>query len=846
MAYPAELTRLPSLLVVEDEFLIAHDLRRILMKAGYQVTGLAGSVNEARTIVADQRPDIVLLDIFLDGIETGIDLAHWLNEQAIPFVFLSANLTDGLLEAAKHTQPFGFLTKPFREKDVLTTLEIARYRHAHSEEAKLRQQQAIQIAVNNAIVTIQDREQLCLAIAHQINQLVPFSFLNLRIGLPDESSFYWLMLEKTPTDTFGRVNLAALLRSEADTQLLDKLDREAPDRLGEQMGVFTGEAFDHLCDNYVTARSCRDNFGVRSLMLFPIQLKRNSMTTIILSSALADGFTQKDYQAVSLITPQIALALDNLLAYEELEARRQMKAIELTIVNAFRNGSDLRTIVAQVASSMNELMPVDLVALYQGGRSPEAVSIDSLVHKEGGSFVALPEQDLLQRHGIPRADWKQALTDMRSWLIKPTLSVGCQFKDELPDDVVSELYRKLSLQSAMYVPIFIKDQPMASLVLASRAPYAFTYKDLSTLQDISIQMGLALENLLAFERIKSLSEQLELEKTYLTEEIKTSHNFEEIIGGSPALQTVFKNIGQVAPTDSTVLILGETGTGKELVARAIHNLSSRKGRTIVKVNCAALPAQLIESELFGHERGSFTGATEKRIGKFELANGGTLFLDEIGELPLELQAKLLRAIQEKEIERLGGKGPIQIDTRIIAATNRNLLQEVASGQFRSDLYYRLNVFPIVVPPLRERPDDIRPLAMHFLRRLGKKLGKPLTSIENASLQQLLTYSWPGNIRELEHVLERAAILSPTATLELAEPLLAIPLTGRLVMTSQSEEEVLPIDETMRAAILAALAKSGNRIRGSGGAAELLNLKPTTLEARMKKLNISTQSKPPTF
>ncbi|GAB4050662.1 sigma 54-interacting transcriptional regulator [Spirosoma litoris] len=841
MAYPGELTRLPSLLVVEDEFLIAHDLQRILIKAGYQVIGLAGSVAEAKAIVADQTPDIVLLDIFLDGDETGIDLAHWLNEQSIPFVFLSANLTDGLLEAAKQTQPFGFLTKPFREKDVLTTLEIARYRHAHSEEAKLRQQQAIQIAVNNAIVTIQDREQLCLAIAHQIDQLVPFSFLNLRIGLPDESSFYWLMLEKTEANTFGRVNLAALLQNEADTQLLDKLDREAPDRLGEQKGVFTGEAFDQLCDSYITARSCRDNFGVRSLMLFPVTLKRNAITTIILSSTQTDGFTQKDYQAVSLITPQIALALDNLLVYEELEARRQMKAIELTIVNAFRYGNDLKTILAQVASSINELMPVDLVALYQVGRSPETVPIDSLVHKEAGSFVALSEQDLARRYGIPPTDWKQVLADMRSWLIKPTLRVGCQFADGTSPTILNNIYRKLGFQSAMYVPIFIKDQPMASLVLASRAAYAFTYKDLSTLQDISNQMGLALENLLAFERIKTLSEKLEQEKTYLTEEIKTSHNFEEIIGDSPALHTVFNSIGQVAPTDSTVLILGETGTGKELVARAIHNLSSRKGRTVVKVNCAALPAQLIESELFGHERGSFTGATEKRIGKFELANGGTLFLDEIGELPLELQAKLLRAIQEKEIERLGGKGPIQIDVRIIAATNRNLQQEVANSRFRSDLYYRLNVFPIVVPPLRERPDDIRPLAMHFLQRISKKLGKPLTSIANTALQQLLTYPWPGNIRELEHVLERAAILSPTATLELAEPLRPSAFSAVSLMTSQLTEEVIPIDETMRAAILAALAKSGNRIRGNGGAAELLNLKPTTLEARMKKLNISAQT-----
>ncbi|WP_229367934.1 sigma 54-interacting transcriptional regulator [Fibrisoma limi] len=844
MAFSDELIHLPSLLIVEDEFLIANDLRRILIKAGYQVIGLAGSVDEAKTVVADQTPDIVLLDIFLNGDQTGIDLAHWLNDRSIPFVFLSANLTDGLMEAAKITQPFGFLTKPFREKDVLTTLEIARYRHAHSEEAKLRRQQTIQIAVNNAIVSIQDREQLCLAIATQIHQLVSFSYLNIRIGLPDESSFYWLMLEKTRMNTFERVNLATLLQNEADELLLERLDREAPDRLGEKAGIFTGETFDQLCDTYVTARSCRDNFGVQSLMLFPIQLKRNSLTTIILSSTLAEGFTQKDYEAVSLITPQIALALDNLLAYEELDARRQIKAIELAIVNAFRNGSNIDAILSQVAGAINELLPVDLVALYQVGRPSETAAIDSIVRKDGVVFTPLTRQTIVHHYQVDADEWQKTLADLKASLVKPTLHVGSQFTKELTDNVVGALYHtKLGLQSSMYAPIFVKNQPVASLILGSKAPYAFTYKDLSTLQDISIQLALALENLLAFEQIKTLSEQLQLEKTYLTEEIKTSHNVEEIIGISPALQTVFTSISQVAPTDYTVLITGETGTGKELVARAIHNRSDRKNRAIVKINCAALPAQLIESELFGHERGSFTGATEKRIGKFELANGGTLFLDEIGELPLELQPKLLRAIQEKEIERIGGKGPILIDVRIIAATNRNLQQEVTSGRFRSDLYYRLNVFPITVPPLRERRDDIQPLAQYFLKRISKKLGKPLTSIANTSLHQLLNYDWPGNIRELEHVLERAAILSQTTTLALAEPLLASPRTHVPLIAGQPEDTIQPIEETMRAAILAALAKSGNRIRGAGGAAELLNLKPTTLEARMKKLNISANPRP---
>ncbi|MCK8495373.1 sigma 54-interacting transcriptional regulator [Spirosoma sp. RP8] len=834
-----ERTPLPSLLIVEDEFLIANDLRRILTKGGYQIDGIAGSVEEAKGQIAGKRPDIVLLDIFLDGHETGIDLAHWLNKQAIPFVFLSANLTDGLLEEAKVTQPFGFLTKPFREKDVLSTLEIARYRYAHSEESKLRQQQSIQIAVNNASINMQDREQFCLAIADQINRFVPFSFFTLQIGLPEESSFYWLMLKKTADNTFSKISLITLLQDEADESFLKKLDQEAPDRLSEKTGVFSGETFDQLCQSYVTARACRDKFNVRSLALFPIPLKRNAVTTITLSSTLTDGFSAKDYQTVDLICPQIALTLDNLLAYQELDTRRQIKAIELAVANAFRSEASMSAILVLVAQAINELLPVDLLALYRiNGLQTSGADILSTVQKIKGQFEPLDSQSLPLYSTISPSSWEAALVGMQACLMKPTLHVGLQFTQQATDNVVGELYRKeLGLQSFMYVPISNGEQPVASLILASKAPYAFTYKDLYTLQDISQHMSLALENVLAFERIRMLSERLEQEKTYLVEEIKTSHNFGEIIGHSPAMQVVFTNISQVAPTDATVLILGETGTGKELVARAVHNLSSRKKRDIIKINCAALPAQLIESELFGHERGSFTGATEKRIGKFELASGGTLFLDEIGELPLELQAKLLRAIQEKEIERIGGRGPIRIDARIIAATNRNLQQEVAEGRFRSDLYYRLNVFPIVVPPLRNRTDDIQPLALHFLRRISKKLGKPLTGIANDTLHQLLTYSWPGNIRELEHVLERAAILARSAILELAEPLQSALQTDLSMGTSPRVEHVQPIDETMREAILAALTKAGGRIRGRGGAAELLNLKPTTLEARMKKLRI---------
>ncbi|MBO2009988.1 sigma 54-interacting transcriptional regulator [Hymenobacter negativus] len=829
-----ELAPAASILIVEDEFVIANNLQRILTKAGYQVIGLAKSVPEARELLAKKLPDIVLLDIFLKGEQTGIDLAGWLNAQHIPFVYLSANLSDSVLETAKVTQPFGFLNKPFRAKDVLTTLEIARYRHAHSEEAKLRQQQQIQVAVNNAIITLHDRDQLCLAIADQIDKLVPFSFFNLRITLPEEQSFYWVMLRKTALGTFERIHLPVLLGADASDDLLEKLTQETPDQLGEQPGIFTGLAFEELCAKYLTARAIRNTFGVRSLLVLPVVLKRRSVTNLQLARTGAESFEPADYESIGLIISQIALALDNLLACEEIDARRRLKTAELAISSAFQNGKTMREIAPAVADAINEVLPgVDLLSMCRVGMTMSSVApFDVTVQKTEGLFEALTQEEAELPATSP-VEWLPLAA--ASWPPQPTLYVGRQALEAHRRNPVGQRYgKRLGLRSFMYVPISLKGELVAALAVASKAAYAFTAKDLEVLQSLGSELAVALENLLAFERIKLLSEQLEQEKTYLSEELKISHNFEEIIGASPALLTVFNSIGQVAPTDYTVLITGETGTGKELIARAVHNLSARKIRTMVKVNCAALPPQLIESELFGHERGSFTGAMDKRIGKFELAHGSTIFLDEIGELPVELQAKLLRVLQEKEIERIGGKGPIVVDVRIIAATNRNLQEEIAAGRFRSDLFYRLNVFPILVPPLRERPEDIMPLTVHFLQKISKKLGKPLTGLSNSMRQQLLHYPWPGNIRELEHVLERAAIMARSATLELNEPLVGSALPSVVAASGP----VKSMQDAMRETILAALAQSNNRIRGQGGAAELLNVKPTTLESRMKKLEIN--------
>ncbi len=406
---------------------------------------------------------------------------------------------------------------------------------------------------------------------------------------------------------------------------------------------------------------------------------------------------------------------------------------------------------------------------------------------------------------------------------------GESFEDACRQSPLKNLIaRTFRLTSNIVMPLQTARNGTFYLSFFSRQANIYHPEHLQLLRRLRPSLTLTIDRLLAYDQIERLGEQLRQENTYLQEEVKTGANFEEIIGEGPQLQEVFRSISQVAPTDYTVLVLGETGTGKELIARSVHNRSLRKGKALIKVNCAALPPQLIESEFFGHEKGSFTGATERRIGKFELAHGGTIFLDEIGEMPLELQPKLLRVLQEKEIERIGGRGPIPADVRIIAATNRNLQAEVAAGRFRADLYYRLNVFPILLPPLRERKEDILPLSAYFLQKISKKLGKKLTCLSKDSPHQMQAYHWPGNIRELEHLLERAAIMSSSPVVSLVEFLVVQPLTGsdQINLTKSAFPATVPYaaevplrpkpyEHAERENVIAALKQANYRIRGKG-------------------------------
>jgi formate hydrogenlyase transcriptional activator len=419
--------------------------------------------------------------------------------------------------------------------------------------------------------------------------------------------------------------------------------------------------------------------------------------------------------------------------------------------------------------------------------------------------------------------------------------------DTWPKYPIVQMAVREGVRSFCALPMISRNRAIGTLNLGRLRDHAFTEDDVSFLAQVASQIAVAVENALVYHQIQELKEQLSKEKLYLEDEIRTEMNPAQIIGSSASLRKVLKQVETVAPTDSTVLIYGETGTGKELIARAIHDLSSRRAKAFVKLNCAAIPTGLLESELFGHEKGAFTGAIAQRLGRFEVANGGTIFLDEIGEIPLELQTKLLRVLQEREFERLGSSHTLRTDARLIAATNRNLEAMVTEQKFRSDLFFRLNVFPIQIPPLRKRQEDIPLLVRHFAQQFSKRMNKLIETIPSSAMEALANYHWPGNIRELQNVIERAVIVSTGPTLRLDVADLKSPEDRRSeeravavsAKTGGALDDVLA--ETERQEILRALTRSNWIVAGPHGAAALLTMKRSTLRLRMQKLGISRKS-----
>ncbi|TDQ12118.1 sigma 54-interacting transcriptional regulator [Pedobacter metabolipauper] len=637
------------ILIVEDEFIVANDLSMILEKAGYSVCDIASSVAEARTIIAKQKPQLVLLDIHLEGTLTGIDLAKELLEDNIAFVYLSANSNQKILELAKNTQPYGFLVKPFREKDVLVSLEIAQYLHNQNLALKRDTELALESVITDIIAQDVNWEDRFLKIAKAIQPHIPFDFVAIGMKNLDNIPYHGVCFLRLSYNEYQAIGTQELMNM-TGIKASDLPKYQVPGNEDTKSSIYNLVDFEEVCKINPSKKLVAKTFGMSANLVMFIPIDGRA------------GFTLSFYNRKGAAYHNRHLALVNRL------------------------------------------------------QKPMSQTFEGVLAGSG----------------------------------KP-------MKNNIPDEVSKG--RQIKVKQA---------------------------------------------------------------------------GFAGIIGKSHLLLTALDHLTLVAPMETSVLILGESGTGKERFAKSIHELSSRNKKPIVVVNCAALPTHLIESELFGHEKGAFTGAVDRRIGKFEQASGGSIFLDEMGELPLESQAKLLRVLQEKEIERLGGRETIQVDVRIIAATNCNLEKEVAAGRFRLDLYYRLNVFPIILPPLRDRKGDIPILAAHFLEKYAAMAGKSEMVVSSHALQELEHYSWPGNVRELEHIIERNVLLSRGNSIDK----LILPNGVTHVPEVKTEDGyVKSIDENERDYILSVLKKCGGRISGPGGAADLLDVPATTLNSKMKRLGI---------
>jgi transcriptional regulator with GAF, ATPase, and Fis domain len=534
--------------------------------------------------------------------------------------------------------------------------------------------------------------------------------------------------------------------------------------------------------------------------------------------------TEKRRELLKTISNPIATAVSNITAYEELLQRDMEKELQLKFVNSLVGIKDRAQMFYKLASEIQKIDRFQYMGVILNHKENERSSSHLFTMGSKGilkSVAPVPNYDFEIISSYGSAANSSKMLEFSPDEIESLLRRSLFFR---------ELNQKTPIKSIHYAPGPIEGFNM--MVMLINSVHGYEPVQSGHLSQVGPQIELALRNLLAFEENELFRKQLEHEKHALLDEIKIPGSFQGMIGSSAGIKKVLKQIKQVAKTDTTILVQGETGVGKELVAKALHDNSHRKDKVFITVNCASLPAQLIESELFGHEKGSFTGAIERRIGKFELANGGTIFLDEIGELPLELQAKLLRVLQEKEFERIGGKELLHSDIRIIAATNRNLQKEVAEGRFRSDLYFRLNVFPIVVPSLRERAEDIPLFLQYFTERHSKKVGAPLRSVSDKDMNLLLQYNWPGNIRELEHVVERAVITSTGLFLEFSG------FIGPLRNTEiTSPEDFKALADLEKEHILNALKLANGRISGDKGAAKLLGLNSKTLDSKIKKLGV---------
>ncbi len=523
------------------------------------------------------------------------------------------------------------------------------------------------------------------------------------------------------------------------------------------------------------------------------------------------------------VSAQVAVAVDNTLNFENAERYQRQLARErdrlqvlLEITNVLVSELDVRELFPSITACLRRVTPSDYSSLALVEPGGQRLRSYALVFE--GNPEIIPQGATAALDETPAG---RAVETRRPFVLNAQELM--QFTSTVAQRLVGS-----GLQSFCCIPLITRKGVLGTLNVGSMKENAFAPADVDFLTQVGAQAAIAIENATAFQQIAELKDKLAEEKLYLEDEIRTEQNFGEIIGDDPAFRKVLDQLATVAPTDASVLILGETGTGKELIARAIHDLSGRRERTFVKLNCAAIPTGLLESELFGHEKGAFTGAIAQKVGRFELANHGTLFLDEVGDIPLELQPKLLRALQEHEFERLGGVRTIKVDVRLVAATNRDLAQMIADHEFRSDLYYRLSVFPLSLPALRERTADIPKLVRYFTQKFARRMNKRVERIPAETMEALVAYAWPGNVRELENLIERAVILTRGASLE-------IPLAE--LRPARESGSPVTLEDAERDHIRRVLEQAGGVVGGPGGAAVRLGMKRTTLQSKMKKLGI---------
>jgi len=687
----------------------------------------------------------------------------------------------------------------------------------HYEElSRDRDRLQLLLEVSEAIALHRDLGELFDDLAQRLPRIVPFDFINVVLHEPARNVMrLWLLVTSQPSTISPGLELpvdespGGLVWKTQQSSLVVDIEKES--RFPKLIPLL------------------REN-GVQSFCVVPLTTALRRLGAMGFGSLQKRVYQDSELSFMQQVAKQVAVAVDNVLHDEtaqsvqrQLTHERDRVRLLLEVNNAVVSHLDLDNLFPVVSACLRRVVKHDLSGLVLYDQATRRYRVHVLRFPNNESFI---EEGRVESQSYAKSPSGIAITTKKVEVFSEQ-----DLKNLCPESPAAQQLVAEGVKVFCSVPLLSHDRALGALNVGRRHEDAFTQDEIDLLSQVAQQIAIAVENALAYREIAELKDKLAKEKLYLEDEIRSEYNFEEIVGESPVLKRVLKQLEIVGPTDSTVLIQGETGTGKELIARGLHKLSRRRERAFIKLNCAAIPTGLLESDLFGHEKGAFTGAIAQKIGRFELAHRGTLFLDEVGEIPLELQSKLLRVLQEQEFERLGSTRTIHVDIRLIAATNRDLGRMMADKQFRSDLYYRLNIFPITAPPLRERPEDIPMLVRYFAQKYARRMNKPIETIPADTMTTLIRYSWPGNVRELENFIERAVILSQGSQLQ-------FPVGELKALKDVATAGIETLEAAERDHIERALWEANWVIGGPSGAATRLGMKRTTLQSKMRKLGIS--------